>query len=344
MTDAAVRLGRWLVALLIPVALAACGGSVTVEGAAGTSQSDGRNGDYKVAAANGQDYVLNLDFDKKTYHMSRDGFSDTGAIVSAGNDFFFAPAGAVAPPAGTTARFVQTNETVIGGFPFPGGVLPFVAPRAFYKTLADGAGIYNFVTRSVDTPASGTAKADTAIFQGELGTDGKLRTCNDLTFYVIANCPAASVITGTVTIAGDVFTSTTPTGAFPFRIARIGSDKVFLRASVSSATARRFWIGMPATTTFAAGNFAGATTDGDRSATSLSSTGYSTVLTTAAGTTVSRSGAARPVGPDTLSSLLRLTTPGNGDFFAVRSSELAAVVSNLGSTVAPGYLEIGKRQ
>jgi hypothetical protein len=344
MTVVAVRPGRWLMALLIPLALAACGGGGTVAGSTDTSQSDGRNGDYTALAANGQEYVLNVDFDRKTYRMSRDGFTDTGAIGGGPNEFFFAPTGALVP-AGTTARFVQSNDAVIGGFPFPGGVLPIVAPRAFYKTLADGAGVYNFVTRTVDTPAApAIASANTAIFQGQLATDGKLRTCNDATVFSIADCPAASVTTGTVTIAGDVFTSTTPTGAFPFRIARIGSDKVFLRASVSSATARRFWIGMPATTSFAAGSFLGANTDGNWSATSLSATAYSVTITPPAGATVFRSGTARAAGAGTLASLLQLTTPGSGLYFAVRSSELAAVVAAQGSTAAPGYLEIGKHQ
>lgn len=344
MTNARSRWARVLLVLPVLLVVAACGGRAEVDGTDLPGQGDGRNGDYAAYAANGQEYVLNLDFDKKIYRMSREGFSDTGAIGSGTTGSFFAPTGSVAP-AGTSARFVQSNEAVIGGFPFPGGVLPFVAPRAFHKTLADGAGVYNFVTRTVDTPASpGSATANTATFQGQLGTDGKLHTCSDLAIFAIADCPTASVVTGTVTIAGDVFASSTPTGAFPFRIARIGADKVFLRASQSSGTSRRFWIGMPATSTFAAGNFAGANTDGNWSVLNLSPPTHSATLTAPAGSTVTRSGTAHAVGTGTLGSLLTLTTASSGSYFAVRSAELAAVVSTLGSTAAPGYLEIGKRQ
>ena len=343
MTDTNGRISRWTAALLVAVAMAACGGGGTVAGASNTEQGNPRNGDYTALAANGLDYVLNMDFDKKTYRMSRDGFNVTGAIGSGPGGSFFAPTASIVP-LGITARFVQSNEAVIGGFPFPGGVLPFVAPRSFYKTLADGAGVYNIVTRSVDTPTSpASATANTAVFQGELRADGKLRTCNDPAISTIADCPTASVVTGTVAIAGDVFTSTTPTETIPFRIAHIGADKVLLRAS-ASGTARRFWIGTPATTTFAAGSFSGANTDGNWSALNLSPTAHSATLTTPAGATLSRSGTAHAFANGTLASLLSLATPNNESYLAVRSSELAAVVSAHGSTAAPGYLEIGSRQ
>jgi hypothetical protein len=325
---------RWMGAAALALALAACGGGGGGDPVPPAPQPDARNGDYTVVAANAREYLLTLDFDARSWRMNGNGVDQTGAILSDAGGFAFQPAG-LAPPF-NTARFSLANDTVIGGFRFPEGVLPFVAPRLFVTSLADGAGTYNFLTRTVDT----ASPANNAIFQGELTAAGKLRTCGDSRIYSIAECPEASVSTGTVTVAGNLFTSTTPLGAFPFRIARVGADKVFLRASISTGTSRRFWVGTPATTAFAAGTFTGANTDGNWSNASVSSSSHSATITTPAGTTLNRSGDARVV----LGGMLALETASSGSYFAIRSSELGVIVSARDNPAAPGFVEIGRRQ
>ena len=147
-------------------------------------------------------------------------------------------------------------------------------------------------------------------------------------------------------MAGEVFTSTTPGGAFTFRIARIGADKVFLRGSVSTATSRRFWVGTQATTAFAAGSFAGANTDGNWSHLGINPSAHLATITTPAGSSISRGGDASSIGPGPgpLGGMLSLTTPASGFYFAVRSSELAVIVSARDNPSAPGFVEIGRRQ
>jgi hypothetical protein len=340
-------MGRLAGACVLLLALAACGGGGGGSGEAPAPApaplpapvSDARNGDYVAVAANAREYSLHLDFDARTFRISGTGLEQSGAIGSDASGLFFQTSGSSAT-AVNTARFSQANDTVIGGLRFPEGVLPFIAPRVFVDRLADAAGVYNVLTRTVDTAAA----PDNTIFEAELTAAGQLRTCNDLQIFPIATCPDSSVTSGTVTLAGNVFTSTTPTGAFAFRIARIGADKVLLRASPSSATARRFWVGVPAASVFASGSFAGANTDGNWSAFALSSSAHVANITTPAGTFLVRSGEARPEGTDRLGNLLRLTTANSGSYFAIRSGELAVVSSSLGSTTAPGFLEIGRRQ
>jgi hypothetical protein len=342
MKKAGTWLAGWIGACAMLLAVAACGGG----GSAGTAPvvppppPDARNGDYTVLAANAREYLLTLDFDARSWRMSGNGLDQSGVVASDAGGFAFQTAGVA--PAFNTARFSQGNDTVTGGFRFPEGVLPFVAPRQFVTSVAEGAGVYNFLTRTVDT----AAPANNAIFQGELTAAGKLRTCGDSRIYSIAECPEASVSTGTVTVAGNVFTSTTPLGAFTFRLARVGADKVFLRASVSTATSRRFWVGMPATTAFAAGTFTGANTDGNWSNTAINSTAHLATITTSAGASLNRSGGVSIVGPGPgpLGGMIALGTTTSGSYFAVRSSELGVIVSARDSTAAPAYVEIGRRQ
>lgn len=328
---------RWMGACALLLALAACGGGGG-DAPAPAPLPDARNGDYTVVAANAREYVLTLDFDARSWRMRGNGLDQSGTIGSDAGGFIFQPAALA--PVFNTARFFQAGDTVTGGFRFPEGVLPFVAPRQFVTSVAEGAGVYNFLTRTVDT----AAPANNAIFQGELTAGGMLRTCSDALIDAIAACPEASVSTGTVTVAGNVFTSTTPQGAFPFRIARIGADKVFLRASISVGTSRRFWVGVPATTAFAAGTFTGANTDGNWSSAAISSSAHVATITTPAGTSLSRSGDAQGVGNGPLGGLLVLRTASSGSYFAVRSGELAVIVSARDSAAAPGFVEIGKRQ
>lgn len=324
----------WLAACAAALLAAGCGGG----GGGPSPPPDARNGDYTAYAANARQYTLNLNFDTGRYRMSGNGLDESGGFGTDANGLFFMPAGVIV--GANTARFALSNDTVIGAFRFAEGVLPIVAPRVFASTVAEAAGNYNFLTRTVETAGA----ANIAIFNGEITTGGQLRTCNDSIIYRIAECPAASVVAGTLTVSGTEFTSTTPGGAFTFRIARIGTDKVLLRASPSTATARRFWVGTPGTSAYAAGGFAGGNTDGHWSSFSVSPTSHSATLMLSTGGTATRSGTSTTVGAGELGSLLRLSTASGAQYFSIRATNLGVIAATRDSTQVAGFMEIGKAQ
>jgi hypothetical protein len=165
--------------------------------------------------------------------------------------------------------------------------------------------------------------------------------------------PRRLVQAGTLSVAGNLFTAQMPAGNVLFRVARIGGDKVFVRASPSAAGTRRFVIGMPATTGFATGSFAGGTTEPAWGTVSVASTttpgtlSFTVTGVSPAGVTTARTGTAKAVGAagaDTRASLLQANAGTAGNFFVTRSTEVGAVVASQGSTTARGFIAIGKSQ
>jgi hypothetical protein len=339
-----MRWWRGVVALGV-LALAACGGTDGSGGSSGgggssASRDDARNGDYTVFAADARAYTLSLDFDRRSWRLRGDALDQSGAFSSDGGSFSFQSTAVVT---GTnTARFQTATDAVVGGLRLGSAVLPFVAARSFVASIAEAAGVYHFLERTVDA----TAAPSSAIFQGEITAGGQLRTCGDATIHAIANCPSASVVTSTLTLADTQFTAAGAGGSFSFRIAKLGSDRVLLRAGPSTGSARRFWIAMPATSAFASGSFAGANTNGQWSTATLNATTHSASLLSEAGGTLTRAGTSQPVGDSAsgLASLLRLAVPNSANHFAIRNGALAAVVSAPDSTNAPGFLEILRAQ
>lgn len=330
-----MKIANWLLAGAATLfLLVGCGGG----GGGGSAQvapppADARNGEYTAFAADGYQYALNLNFDAMTYSVTGGSVNASGAFVAEGSKYVFLPA-----PAGATqntAKFTIANGTVIGGFKFSAGVIPFVAPRTFVTTIADAAGTYNFLSTLVDTAAA----PDNTIFSGEITAAGQLRTCNDPTIYTIALCPSASVVTGTVTVSGSDFAAATSTGTVRFRVATVGADKVFLRASASTGTSRRFTVGTPAVA-YASGTFSVVNTLGQAGTTSVSLTAYSSALVTPAGATVNSTGtvsaAALPAG------LLAVSTTDIGNLFTIRAGDIGVIWAARGNTQVPGLVQIGR--
>jgi hypothetical protein len=335
------RAARWSGVVALAATIAACGG-----GGGGSSTPpapppppDARNGSYTMVAADANEYTLALDFDAKTYHVTGNGVDQSGAISEQSGTFFFAPGNASGATGASTTRFQVATDTIVGEFPLAGGAVPFVAPRTFLSTVAAVAGTYNFLGRTVDTTG---ATPNTTIQQAQITTDGHLLTCDDNTVYDMANCPALSVTSGTLTVSGNLFTSQTASGAIPFRVAQVGTDKVFLRASASSGTTRRYIVGVPATTGFTADTFAGATTEPAWGSIALSTSAFSSTGTSPSGATTNMSGTAFSGG--FVPAILSITTASSGNFFAIRSSELGVVVSERNGTAAPGFMAIGRKQ
>lgn len=306
------------------------------------SAGDARNGSYTMLAADTNEYTLALDFDANRYRVTGNGVDQSGAIQANGAAYDFLPGNASGAAGGSTTRFSYTTSTVVGEYALAGGTVPFVASRTFATRLPTTALTFTMLGRTVDT-AAGTA--DTTIQQGQVTADGRLLVCNDNQIFEIGACPAASLITGTLSIAGDVFTAATSSGNIPFRIASIGTDTVFLRASVSTGTTRRFVVGLPAVTSFTAGTFVGGTTEPAWGSITISPTTFSSTGTSPAGVTTTRTGTATAVvGGPSLGGLLGVTTSNAGSFFATSGGQLGAVVAARGNALAPGFMALGVRQ
>lgn len=344
MNKAGMRVVRWAALATLTAALAACGGG----GGDGSAEplpaprDDVRNGSYVLVAADAREYTLTLDFDDLSYRLVGTGVDQAGSFTASGDAFAFQPGNAIGATGVSTTRFFQFDDAVVGEVALPGGAVPFIAAREFQSTVAGAAGTYNFLGRTVDT---GGAPVNTTIQQAEITSNGTLRICEDLTIYRIQDCPAGSVTTGTLTVSEGVFTATTPAGAFPFRVANIGGSKVFLRASASSTSTRRFIVGMPATDSFATGSFTGGTTEPAWSTFRFDAASFTSTGTLPNGVATNLAGNATPQATgNSLASLVRINTTVAGNFFAIRSPEIAMVLAARDNPVAPGYAAIGRRQ
>ena len=343
MKEPKIRIARWMTLVCSVAALAACGGggSSDATGRQPTTTPDARNGTYTMVAADAREYSLALDFDAKSYRVSGNGTDQSGAFAADGNTFQFQPGNAVGSTGASTTRFTYVADTVVGEYTLATGALPFVASRTFATSIPTTTLTFNLLGRTVDT-AGGAA--DTTIQQGQVTSDGHLRTCEDAVISEIANCPVGSTSVGTLTVAGDLFTAVTTAGNITFRIATVGVDKVFLRASASSGTTRRFIIGLPAANAFSGGTFAGGTTEPVWGTATIGTATFSTTGTSPSGVITTQSGTATAVGANTLGSLLRLSTASAGNFFASTSSQIGAIVAARGNLAAPGFMTIGVRQ
>jgi hypothetical protein len=352
-------IGRWISLVGVAFVLAACGGGggggdggtvATPTPTPPAPVADARNGTYTLMGVNAREYALSLDFDAKTYRVAGNGVDQSGAITASGNEFRFEPGNSTGATGTSTTRFTVADNTVVGEVGLPEGAVPFIAPRAFETTLAGAVGRYNMLGRTLNADGS---LNNTSIQQGEITADGHLRTCEDNRIFEIASCPSSSVVSGTVTVAGDLYTSETPVGNILFRIAKMDGEKLFVRASISGAGARRFMIGTPAVTSFAPDTFVGGTSEPAWGTMTIASGSTSSTFTftvtgtSPTGVTTTRTGTATALGVpggDTLASLLGVTTADAGNFFVIRSADIGAVIAARGSTLSPGFIAIGKRQ
>jgi len=348
-------IGRWISMVWVAVTLAACGGGGGDPGepaapAPNPPVADARSGNYTMMAVNGKEYTLALDFDASTYKVTGNGVDQGGTFSASGSEFRFQPGNSTGTTGTSTTRFTLADNTVVGEVGLPEGAVPFIAPRVFEDTLAGAVGRFNLLGRTLNADGS---VDNTSIQQGEVTADGQLRTCNDFTIFEIASCPVASIASGTVTVAGSLYTAQFDVGNVLFRIAKIGGDKLFVRASPSAAGATRFMIGTPATTSFAPGSFVGGTSEPAWGTMAIGSGGGSSTFTftvtgtSPSGVTTTRTGTAVAVGAaaaDTRASLLGATTADAGSFFIVRSAGIGAVIAARDSTLARGFIALGNRQ
>jgi hypothetical protein len=124
----------------------------------------------------------------------------------------------------------------------------------------------------------------------------------------------------------------------------VGSDKVFLRASASTGTTRRFIVGVPAGTTLASGTFVGGTTEPAWGTVNLSAASFSSSGTSPSGVTTTLNGSAAPLSVAGMGNVVNITTVNAGNFFATRTSEIGVVVAARNNASAAGFMAIGKAQ
>lgn len=330
---------RWAASILLAAGLAACGGggggsgenSNALSGAG--AAADARNGDYILYATDAQQYTLTLDFDAKSWRVRGSGVDTAGTFSANGSGFVFDGAAAAV----NNARFAVTTDAVAGAVRLPSGLKAFLAARSFVTDPAEAAGVYNFLGTTVDPPAA----PNNHIFTGEILASGTFRYCWHLTIYHIADCPAASVQPGALSLSGTEFTAATADGNIRFRVARSGSLRVFLRASQAAGTSRRLWIGLPETGAQPAGTFTGVANSDDSVVTTLAA-GYDAALTAASGTTRTRTGTINVLNPTTRG-LVGINAGADGNFFAMQNGPLLVLAASLNSVTAPGYFEFGVR-
>lgn len=329
---------RWLAVFAFAAALGACGGGGGGSGGDGVTPPvpDARNGNYAMYAADAREYILSLDFDARTYRVTGNGQDVQGRFVARNaqrGEFEFDTDGTPIPPPGAP-RFNTLTDAVVGSVRLPTGAVPFIAARSFATTFADAAGTYNFLASTRDA----AAPSDSTIFSGEIVAAGTFRQCNHATIFTIAACPAASVGEYPLTISGNQFTATTPTNSYPFRVAKIGNERVVLRASAATATLRRFWVGMEAAP-FVNDTFEGYNTNAQATATTLNGA-YNATWSDATGSYV-RAGTMGTAGLP--SGLVGITSVGDGNFFAMANSSFFTLIAARGNPTWPGYVELGKR-
>ncbi len=344
------RPGRWFLAAALCAALAACSGGGGSPGETVGGGDDGgdvgapgdrRSGQYLMAAADAEEYTLTLDFDRRTWRVAG-GDVDRGGSFSAGTDgeFLVSPSNSAGPGGANTLRFQQFGDTVVGSMALGDVVVPFLASRALASSVAGAAGVYNMLGRTVDS----AGPENTTIGQGEITADGLLRTCNDVVIRTIDDC--VSVTQAPVTVNGTVFTAVTPDGAIRFRVFQVEGERIFVRASASAGTTRRFVVGTPAGFSFAAGEFRGGATDASWGVDTISLPAYARIAALPDGRTFNWTGTAESVGTGntSLGNLLGITTVGAGGLFAIRSNALGLVAAARDSAQLPGYFAIGRRQ
>jgi len=295
--------------------------------------ADSRNGSYVAYSAAGERYTLTVDFDTGTYSVAGISFPTFQAAGSFTADntagtYLFQSSGVA------NARFRYVDDLLVGSFDTGSGNKPFVAARYFAQSFAEAAGTYNILYVNRTTAGVG----DSFIYQGRLGADGTLRLCFDNQIHTIDQCPAASIATYAVTLNGDQFTATAPSGTyFYLRVAKAGGRQIYLTAGVSLSTGTRgFGLGLPESASFPTMVTYGANTAGSWVSETLTTSRYVSSGVDASGQAVSLNGNLNSfAGPAGFRVMY-------GTGFVMQNPQLTALVGSRGGAYA-GFMQLGAR-
>jgi hypothetical protein len=198
------------------------------------------NGPYELYAANGNKYLMTIDFDAGSYTITGNGQNLQAS---------FSPDPAVGGyRVSDTTRFRLAPNLIVGGQDFGTGVLPYLAGRVFGTNVQQLGGIfggvYDLMTLNIPVgggPAvthAGTAKASGNVM---------LICQSDTQVYVPQACPAASLHTFSLSVANNVYTGTDTSTqqTYTFQLAIIGATVSLLSAGTAADGSQQLRIGLP---------------------------------------------------------------------------------------------------
>lgn len=332
----ATRLRHLVAIVFAALVVTACGGS---------DGGDPRNAIYTAYASNGERFTLDIDFDGRRYAArgltpsttSTEGtFVPDSASGAGSSTFVFQPPA----NAGNTARFRVSEDLIVGSFKLGNDIVPFVASRRFASSVQDAAGTYN--TFGVDIGAGDVANS--TVQAARISSENGLQTCADAAVLAIASCPPAQLRTHALTMDGDTFTAAASSAAagdgFSFRVARAGSEKIYLVASTGAAAAgRKFRIGLPETSTFGAAQARGASNAGEWNEVAVDAGNYSSNGVAPAGNFVNFSGTLTGLGANAPAGVRVFE---RNRAYVMQGTQLVVVAGAPGSD-AGGYLQINSR-
>ncbi len=290
---------------------------------------DSRNGDYIAFASNGQEYAMSVNFDAKTVSLNGPGVaaSSTLSAVDSSNKNFSIPATSTLL-AGNADGITSLTDGIVGSIKMTTatGPVTFIAARNFVTTLADAAGQYTLLGRTRQVGVN------TSVFEGTITPSGSLTTCDSTT----DTC--ASPKTYALTTSGGTFTAV-GTDTFTFRIARMGAERIFLRADTEPGNST-FTVGLPPSE-FGASDFDGRDNAANRVSYSWNGMSPATMVitpSTGRASTITMGVVASGPGPTGL----RLnTTTSDGAFFSMRNSALGVIVGAPRGAAHQGFVFIG---
>ncbi len=317
------------VALMMAASLLGCGGGGDSAPATPAPAADARNGDYIAFASNGQQYTVNVNFDAKTVSFANGGATVSTVFESVGTSTTnFRTAASSTIASGSNDGFRVMTDGLVGSIHLTSAEqISFIAARNFVTTVAEAAGTYNFLGRTT------LGGVNTRIFQGRITPAGILNSCNSLAVDPITTCSPS--ITSTMTVSAGGFTVFDSVNTVTFRIAKMGAERVYLRADTIAGDSR-FTVGVPDAATYAAGTFDGR--DNENNVVSYSYDGSASAtlgVTPSVGSSYSISA---PVNNVPVTGLRGIMTTADGYFFSMRNGTLGIVFAARANSVHPGYV------
>ena len=209
---------------------------------------DGRNGTYKVYAANGRMYDLTIDFDALSYTMAGGAALETKTLIPSAGEYVVAG----------TQRLRTATDLVIGNHDFGTGLVPYIAARRFGTTLVDGN--FNLATRNVAADGSATTHPGTARISGNV-----FSVCQtEVSVQPTQNCPVV-LSSYLLSVAGDIYTGvdTSSSAVITFRLARSGASIILLSALSAPDGTQQLRVGLQESAGLAWGTVFGPTNTGD---------------------------------------------------------------------------------
>jgi len=211
------------------------------------------NGTYEVFGANGNQYLMDIDFDNPVYEITGNGQDITENFTQDSTGGGYTVTG--------ISRFRLASDLIVGAQDFGNGVTPYVAARVFGTTVQQLSTAYNIVTLEIPATGSPSTYAGTARISGNT-----LEICITAQQVVaVQSCPASSLQSYTLSIGGNIYTATnTASGTtFSFQLALIDALPAILANGPLPDGSAGLMIGLPKAAALAGGVSQGPSTAPD---------------------------------------------------------------------------------